>query len=175
MTAGARHLTLMDRDPRTARRSEHWLRRSTTLADVGEGVEIDLVQGDVAIEADVRRCVANVKKPLKGVFHLAGTLDDCLLADLTAQSIARVFAPKANGALYLHRTTEDLALDHFVMVSSLSSGVRQSGADQLRRRQRLPGRPRRLPPAGEDCRPCPTTWRRSRMRAWPRATSAYCD
>ena len=126
VTAGARHLTLMDRDPER-RRSEHWLRKSTTLADVGEGIEIDLVQGDVAIEADVRRCVANVKRPLKGVFHLAGTLDDCLLVDMTAESIARVFAPKANGALYLHRATEGLALDHFVMVSSLSSAFGNPG------------------------------------------------
>ena len=120
VTAGARHLTLMDRDPER-RRSEYWLRQSTTLATVGEGIEIDLVQGDVADEADVRRCVANVKKPLKGVFHLAGTLDDCLLADLTAESVARVFASKARGALHLHNATAGVALDHFVMVSSTSS------------------------------------------------------
>ena len=69
----------------------------------------------------MRRCVANVKRPLKGVFHLAGTLDDCLLADLSADSVARVFAPKAGGALNLHRATAGLALDHFVMVSSTSS------------------------------------------------------
>ncbi len=119
-TAGARHLTLMDRDPER-RRSETWLRRSTTLADIGKGVEIDLVQGDVAEEADVRRCVANLKRPLKGVFHLAGALDDCLLADLSADSVARVFAPKVRGALNLHRATAGLALDHFVMVSSTSS------------------------------------------------------
>ncbi len=126
VTAGARHLTLMDRDP-ARRRSEHWLRRSTTLAAIGEGVEIDLVQGDVADEADVRRCVDNVKKPLKGVFHLAGTLDDCLLADLTAESIHRVFAPKAHGALHLHNATAGLALDHFVLVSSLSSAFGNPG------------------------------------------------
>ena len=126
VTAGARHLTLMDRDP-ARRRSEHWLRRSTTLAAIGEGIEIDLVQGDVADEADVRRCVDNVKKPLKGVFHLAGTLDDCLLADLTAESIHRVFAPKAHGALHLHNATAGLALDHFVLVSSLSSAFGNPG------------------------------------------------
>ena len=126
VTVGARHLTLMDRDP-ARRRSEHWLRRSTTLAAIGEGIEIDLVQGDVADEADVRRCVDNVKKPLKGVFHLAGTLDDCLLADLTAESIRRVFAPKAHGALHLHNATAGLALDHFVLVSSLSSAFGNPG------------------------------------------------
>ena len=126
VTAGARHLTLMDRDPER-RRSEYWLRQSTTLAAMGEGVEIDLVQGDVAIEADVRRCVANVKRPLKGVFHLAGTLDDCLLADMTADSIARVFAPKAHGALHLHNATAGLPLDHFVLVSSMSSAFGNPG------------------------------------------------
>ena len=120
VTAGARHLTLMDRDPERSR-SESWLRQSTTLADIGQGAEIDIVSGDVAVEADVRRCVANVKRPLKGVFHLAGILDDCFLADLSAESVARVFAPKAQGALNLHRATAGLALDHFVMVSSTSS------------------------------------------------------
>ncbi len=120
VTAGARHFTLIDRDPER-RRSESWLRRSTTLEDLGEEVEIDLVQGDVAKEADVHQCVANVKRPLKGVFHLAGILDDCLLENLSAESIARVFAPKARGALNLHRATMGLALDHFVMVSSTAS------------------------------------------------------
>ena len=120
VTAGARHLTVMDRDPER-RRSEHWLRQSTTLAKIGSGVEIDIVSGDVAVEADVRRCVANLKRPLKGVFHLAGTLDDCLLDDLSAESVARVFAPKAHGALHLHHATVGLSLDYFVLVSSLSS------------------------------------------------------
>ena len=126
VTAGARHLTLMDRDPERCR-SEHWLRQSTTLAKIGNGVEIDIVSGDVAVEADVRRCVANVKRPLKGVFHLAGTLDDCLLADLSADSVARVFAPKAHGALHLHNATAGLPLDYFVLVSSLSSAFGNPG------------------------------------------------
>ena len=126
VTAGARHLTLLDRDPER-RRSESWLRQSTTLADIGEGVDIDIVPGDVAHEADVRRCVDNVRRPLKGVFHLAGTLDDRLLADLSPESVARVFAPKARGALNLHRATAGLALDHFVMVSSTSSIIGNPG------------------------------------------------
>ena len=126
VTAGARHLTLMDRDSER-RRSESWLRQSTTLADIGEGVEIDIVPGDVADEADVRRCVDNVARPLKGVFHLAGALDDRLLADLSPESVTRVFAPKAQGALNLHRATAGLALDHFVMMSSTSSIIGNPG------------------------------------------------
>ena len=151
VTAGARHLTLMDRDPER-RRTAYWLRQSTTLASIGENVEIDLVRGDVANETDVQRCIANVKKPLKGVFHLAGTLDDCFLADMSAEAISRVFAPKAHGALHLHRATAGLALDHFVLVSSTTAtfgnvgqinyGAANAFLDGLaafRRRQGLPG------------------------------------
>ena len=118
--AGARHLTLMDRDPER-RRSVRWLRQSTTLGHMAEAVEIDIVSGDVAVAADVRRCVAGLQRPLKGVFHLAGTLDDRLLADTTTESVARVFAPKAAGALNLHEATAGHALDHFVLFSSASA------------------------------------------------------
>ena len=66
-------------------------------------------------------------RPLKGVFHLAGALDDRLLADLSPESVTKVFAPKAQGALNLHRATAGLALDHFVMVSSTSSIIGNPG------------------------------------------------
>ena len=55
---------------------------------LSEEVEIDIVAGDVEEEADVRRCIAGLQRPLKGVFHLAGVLDDCLLADLTTESLS---------------------------------------------------------------------------------------
>lgn len=120
VAAGARHLTLMDRDPKMLR-SIDWVKQSTTLRKMNIDVEIDIIPGDVSRQADVRRCVEQVKKPLKGVFHLAGTLDDRLLADTSVESVKRVFAPKAHGALHLHRATQDIALDHFVMFSSISS------------------------------------------------------
>ena len=118
--AGARHLTLMDRDPQRRRNSD-WIRKTSALWYLAEEVEIDIVPGDVAQEANVRRCIDQLRRPLKGVFHLAGTLDDCLLADLTPESLAKVFAPKAGGALNLHEATANCALDHFVLFSSVAS------------------------------------------------------
>ncbi len=151
VASGARHLTLMDRDPKR-RRTADWVRQSTTLVNMNIEVEIDIVPGDVSLEADVQRCVAQVKKPLKGVFHLAGTLDDRLLSDISTESVARVFAPKALGALYLHRATAGMALDQFVMFSSISASFGNFGqinysaanayVDGLvawRRRRGLPG------------------------------------
>ncbi len=149
-TAGARHITLLDRDPQR-RRSADWLRKTSALWYLPEDIEIEIVPGDVAEQADVRRCIAGLQRPLKGVFHLAGTLDDCLLADLTPESLATVFAPKARGALNLHHATAGCDLDHFVVFSSIASTLGNpgqinysaangfvDGLAAMRRRQGLP-------------------------------------
>ena len=120
VSVGARHLTLMDRDP-ARRRSADWVREASALQYMGEECEIDIVAGDVAVAADVERCVADLSRPLKGVFHLAGVLDDRLLGTMSRESVAMVFAPKACGALNLHRATAGHPLDHFVMASSTAS------------------------------------------------------
>ncbi len=125
-SVGARHFTLLDRDPKR-RRSADWVRKTSALKYLPEEIAINIVQGDVAEEADVRRCVAGLQRPLKGVFHLAGALDDCLLADLTNESLAKVFAPKARGALNLHLATADCPLDHFVLFSSIASTLGNPG------------------------------------------------
>ena len=122
VASGARHLTLMDRDPER-RRSADWVRQMSALYYMDEEAEIDIVAGEVAEEADVQRCIAQLQRPLKGVFHLAGVLDDHLLDDMSPESLTKVFAPKAHGALHLHRATKDHELDHFVLFSSLASTI----------------------------------------------------
>ena len=126
VSSGARHITLMDRDPER-RRDAGWIRQSSALAYMSENVEFDIQSGDVAVEEDVQRCIAQLKRPLKGVFHLAGVLDDRLLVDMSPQSVAEVFAPKAHGALYLHRATRGIDLDHFVLFSSTASTLGNPG------------------------------------------------
>ncbi len=120
ISVGARHLTLMDRDPER-RRSADWVRDSTSLQHLALECEIDIVAGDVAVAADVERCVAGLRRSLKGVFHLAGVLDDRLLGTMSRESVEMVFAPKATGALNLHRATAGHPLDVFVMASSTAS------------------------------------------------------
>ena len=120
VAAGARHLTLLDRDPER-RRTVDWLRQATTLSKMTEEPEIEIVSGDVREEADVRRCIAGMARPLKGVFHLAGVLEDRSFLDTSPESLERVFAPKARGALNLHHATADRDLDYFVLFSSIAS------------------------------------------------------
>ncbi|WP_428275582.1 SDR family NAD(P)-dependent oxidoreductase [Candidatus Palauibacter sp.] len=126
VASGARHLTLLDRDPQR-RRDAEWIRRSSALVYMDIEAEIDIVSGDVAVEADVQRCVRQLERPLKGVFHLAGALDDRLLDDMSAESLRRVFAPKASGALHLHEATAGHELDHFVLFSSTASMLGNPG------------------------------------------------
>ena len=120
VVSGARHLTLMDRDPKR-RRSVEWIRQESYLSQIDFDYEIEIVTADVACEEDVRRCITGLSRPLKGVFHLAGVIDAHLLVDMPRESVARVFAPKARGALNLHRATIDCPLDYFVMFSSVAS------------------------------------------------------
>ena len=123
---GARHLTLIDRDSER-RRDGDWVRQSSALCLMDEDVKIDIMPGDVAVEEDVQRCVARLQRPLRGVFHLAGVLDDCLLDSLSSKSLAKVCAPKAQGALNLHRATQGCALDYFVLFSSTASVLGNPG------------------------------------------------
>ena len=126
VASGARHLTLLDRDPQR-RRDAEWIRRSSALVYMDAEAEIDIVSGDVAVETDVQRCIRQLKRPLKGVFHLAGALDDRLLDDMSGESLRRVFAPKATGAHHLHRATAGHELDHFVLFSSTASMLGNPG------------------------------------------------
>ena len=161
IAAGARHLTLMDRDP-TRSRDVDWIRQTTTLSKMTREYEIDIVPGDVRDEEDVQRCIGALTKPLKGVFHLAGTLEDRSFLDTSPDSLARVFAPKAQGALNLHHATADCDLDYFMLFSSIASTfgnlgqINYSGASAFldglaayRRQRGLPGFAYNLGPVTE--------------------------
>jgi acyl carrier protein len=64
---------------------------------------------------------------LRGVFHLAGVLDDGLLREQTLDRFDRVLAAKALGAWNLHELTRDSELEQFVLFSSLASIVGSPG------------------------------------------------
>ena len=123
---GARHITLMDRDPNSVR-DRAWIYRNSNLKYMDEEVDIDILQGDVQSLDDVQRCINECKRPIKGIFHLAGTLDDRSMTEMSAESVDKVFAPKALGAYNLHMASLHLSLDHFVMLSSTSSTLGNLG------------------------------------------------
>jgi acyl transferase domain-containing protein/NADPH:quinone reductase-like Zn-dependent oxidoreductase/NAD(P)-dependent dehydrogenase (short-subunit alcohol dehydrogenase family) len=85
------------------------------------GVQVHLVQADVADQAQLRDALKTVRAglpPLRGVFHVAGVLADATLAQMTQAQLQEVLAPKVAGAWNLHTLTSDDPLDVFVLFSS---------------------------------------------------------
>ena len=115
---GARHLVLLGRGAPGAGA----LAELAAMTDAGARVVVR--QADVA-DADalgaVFREIADTMPPLRGVFHLAGGLDEAPLARATDRHVMSMFAAKAVGAWNLHERTAELDLDHFVLFSSAAA------------------------------------------------------
>ncbi|MFN8469353.1 MAG: thioester reductase domain-containing protein [Caldilineaceae bacterium] len=121
---GAQHLVLLGRHPATPE-------TAVALAVLaGEGAEIVVKQADAASAADLSAVLDEIAQslpPLRGVFHLAGVLDDGLLMHMNDERVARVLAPKAGGAWLLHCLTRHLELDYFVLYSSATAVLGSPG------------------------------------------------
>ena len=117
VSSGARHLTLMGRSGP----SEFATDVIEELKEEGARVEIEAV--DVADHADLARALDRIGargETLRGVVHAAGSLDDATLGQLDWTRFENVFAAKVFGAYNLHRLTEGMPLDFFVMFSSVA-------------------------------------------------------
>ncbi len=66
---------------------------------------------------------------LKGIIHLAATLDGSMIQNMSRESLISVLGPKTKGTWILHRLSENLSLDFFVAFSSWASvlGARRLG------------------------------------------------
>jgi phthiocerol/phenolphthiocerol synthesis type-I polyketide synthase D len=94
------------------------------LADLESRAEIVVVPGDISAPGVAERLVTAAEEtglPLRGVVHSAAVIDDSLAATLSTESLERVWAPKAGGALRLHESTSGRELDWWVGFSSVAS------------------------------------------------------
>ncbi|MFJ1584957.1 SDR family NAD(P)-dependent oxidoreductase [Streptomyces sp. NPDC088197] len=100
------------------------------VAELGAaGARVEVVACDVAVRDDAAGLLARFggDRPLGGVVHCAGALDDGLVPDLDAERIRSVLGAKVDAAWHLHELTRDLDLSLFVLFSSLAGVVGTAG------------------------------------------------
>jgi NAD(P)-dependent dehydrogenase (short-subunit alcohol dehydrogenase family)/acyl carrier protein len=121
---GARDLLLVSRSGEAAPGAADL---SARLTELGARVRIEAC--DVADRAALTALLDSVPadRPLVGVVHSAGVLDDALLAGLTPQRCETVLRPKADAAWLLHELTADLPLRAFVLFSSVVGVLGNAG------------------------------------------------
>ncbi|MFE3743016.1 SDR family NAD(P)-dependent oxidoreductase, partial [Streptomyces sp. NPDC059134] len=86
------------------------------LAETGARVAVEAC--DVADAAALAELVS--RYPVRAVVHSAGVLADGTVESLTPERVEKVLRPKVDAAWNLHRATEHLDLDAFVLFSSMS-------------------------------------------------------
>jgi acyl transferase domain-containing protein/acyl carrier protein len=122
---GARHLALIGRRGAAGAEAMALVRE---LEDAG--ARIAALACDIGDAENLRAALAELARtmpPVRGVIHSAAVLVDAPLVELTKRDFRRVMSAKALGAWNLHTETAGLPLDFFVLFSSISCLVGNSG------------------------------------------------
>jgi acyl transferase domain-containing protein/acyl carrier protein len=93
------------------------------------GATVRIEACDAADRGQLSRVLRSLPadRPLVGVVHAAGTLDDALLDGLTPERMAAVLRPKADAAWLLHELTAEQPLQAFVLFSSVAGVIGNPG------------------------------------------------
>jgi acyl transferase domain-containing protein/NADPH:quinone reductase-like Zn-dependent oxidoreductase/acyl carrier protein/SAM-dependent methyltransferase len=122
---GAESLVLVSRSAKPDEQAKQTIKQ---LQD--SGIHVSVMACDVSNTERVNKLIADIEAssfPLSGVVHAAMVLDDGLIQKMDAKQYQRVFSPKALGGWNLHKHTEHLDLDVFLMFSSATTYIGNPG------------------------------------------------
>ncbi|WP_443735607.1 type I polyketide synthase [Streptomyces macrolidinus] len=119
---GVRHLLLASRSGERADGAAALVAELTGL-----GAHVTLAACDIADRDALAALLATVPehRPLTGVVHAAGVLDDGTIPTLTTERLDNVLRPKVDAAWHLHQLTA--GLDAFVLFSSVMGVLGNAG------------------------------------------------
>jgi polyketide synthase 12 len=103
---------------------------SELVSELGAtGAQVQVVACDVADREALAKVIAEIpmQRPLSGVIHAAGVLDDAVISSLTPDRVDAVLRAKVDGAWNLHELTCDLDVSAFVLFSSMAGLAGASG------------------------------------------------
>ncbi len=122
---GVRHLVMIGRHGAASEEAKVLLN-----SFAGRGVIVVQEACDVSDFHALEKLFKKIKSsmpPLVGVIHAAMVLEDAILANLDADRLNRVLAPKVKGAENLDNLTRSLKLDYFVLFSTLVTLIGNAG------------------------------------------------
>jgi polyketide synthase 12 len=121
---GARNLVLVSRRGLDAPGAAELMTELTAA-----GAQVQVVACDAADREALAKVLADipVQRPLSGVIHAAGVLDDAVISSLTPERVDAVLRAKVDAAWNLHELTRDLDVSAFVMFSSMAGLAGASG------------------------------------------------
>jgi polyketide synthase 12 len=121
---GARNLVLMSRRGLDAPGAAELMAELSAA-----GAQVQVVACDAADREAVAKVLADipVQRPLSGVIHGAGVLDDAVISSLTPERIDAVLRAKVDAAWNLHELTRELDVSAFVLFSSMAGLAGASG------------------------------------------------
>lgn len=121
---GARNLTYLSRTAGNGIHDEDFVRELQSM-----GCSVQLVRGSVTDLDDVTRAIERTPAPVKGIIQMSMVLRDQALPRMTIDEWNACVGPKVKGTWNLHNITvsHGLALDFFVLFSSLSGVIGQIG------------------------------------------------
>lgn len=148
---GAGHIALVGRRGMATPGAPELVERLAHLGAEASVHAVDMTDADAVQALMIGLDAAD--RPLRGIYHAAGVLEDRLVTEMSVDDLVRVLRPKALGAWALHvaSVAADLQLDHFLLFSSIANLVGNSrqanycaangfldGLAALRRRKGLP-------------------------------------
>lgn len=116
---GARHLLLIGRRGNTTSEA-----KQSIEALEAAGVQVRTAACDVGDRAALERVLADCEThgpPLRGIVHAAAVIEDGVARNLDRDQLAKVMAPKIEGARHLDSLTRHCELDFFVLYSSATT------------------------------------------------------